>query len=144
MGDTGTLIANLIGACLPGILLYAIVQRWIRRRPTTALGFVVVMGISVVIATSGILKDRRRTAAIESQTLALASLESGCRKLDLPSADCTYIARCVLTRMEARYSTDEAWLAFARRIQANEAGIPDYVMGLSEVCSLELQRRNRM
>lgn len=143
MGNLVFLIGSSIGACLPLVLLYAIVQRWIRRRDTTAMGYMLAISISLVIAAPSMRKDEQRKEAIQSQTQTLAQLEGGCNSVQVPLFDCKRIASCVLTKMEARYPTDEAWLKFARRAQANESGIKEWVADVSEECRDRLYGRNR-
>ena len=117
------LIATTLGACLPGILLYTIVQAWIRRKPRTARGYLVAVAVSLLMAAPRLLHETERHAAIRSQTEALAALERACTNGGEPAGECHRVASCVLSTMEARYPTDEAWLKFARRVQANETGI---------------------
>lgn len=143
MGNLFSAIGSSIGACLPLVLLYALVQRWIRRRETTAMGYMLAIGISLAVAAPSMRKDDQRTQAIQSQTQTLAELEGGCNSVQVPLLDCKRIASCVLTKMEARYPTDEAWLKFARRAQANESGIREWVADVSEECRDQLYGRNR-
>ena len=55
VSNTATMFAEMLGACLPGILFYIVIQTRIRQKPTTAIGFLVVVMISLTVAMPGIL-----------------------------------------------------------------------------------------
>src|SRR4051794_17867061 len=99
-------VATCFGASLPGILLYAVVQRWVRKRPTTWSGYAVVTFGSLFVVMPQLRKDMVRDRATATQTTTLAALESGCTKQGVKPEDCRRLAGCVLSGMKSRYSND--------------------------------------
>jgi len=138
-----TVVGRLVGVALPGILLYVIVQRFVRKRALTPTGFLWVVGISVVIAGPGMrrqladqqYREQLPANARSSQAAVLNACNDGCRTVGSAISECTSGCSCVLTRLEARYPTDEAWMGFDRRIRIHEASASAEVEGASAACA---------
>ena len=110
------IVAMMFGACLPGILSYMVIQTRIRKKPTSAVGFVVVAMVSLFIATPGILRDVHAKQQVENvrdaQQVLLIGIQRVCETTPIGTERCPQFKSCTLTRLMRDHPTDADWLGF--------------------------------
>jgi hypothetical protein len=110
------MFAMMFGACLPGVLFYTVIQTRIRKKPTSAVGFVVVILLSLFIALPGIRRDahaRQQAQNVsEAQQALLMGIQRACETTPIGAERCPQLKSCTLAKLREHHPNDADWLVF--------------------------------